>query len=54
MNSMVKAALAAVATVYISDMLVGTLTSAEDSATERLLWRLGSAAAVGIAVSKIL
>jgi hypothetical protein len=54
MNSTMKAALVAIGTVLISDMVVKQFTDAGDSATEQLLWRAGSAAAVGIALAKVL
>ena len=52
MNGMLKAAVVAIGTVLISDALVKQFTSDTDSETEKLIWRAGGAAAVGIALSK--
>jgi len=53
MNATMKTVLAAVAVAYLSDMAVRQFTDAADSDTERLIWRVGSAAAIGIAVAKV-
>jgi hypothetical protein len=53
MNAMLKMVLMAALIAWISDMAVKQFTSATDSDTERLIWRLGSAAAAGVALSKV-
>jgi hypothetical protein len=53
MTPMVKYVIATVAAAWISDKVVGQFTDGGDSATEKLMWRLGSAALVGAIVSKV-
>lgn len=54
MNGMWKAALSGVAVVFIAEQVVKTFTDANDSQTEQMMWRVASAALVGVAVAKIL
>jgi len=54
MNGMTKAAIIAIGTVLVSDALVKQFTSETDSDTEKLIWRVGAAAGVGVALSKFL
>lgn len=53
MNGTMKFALISVVAVFAADKIAGTFTDANDSETEKLLWKIASAAVVGVAVSKL-
>lgn len=53
MNGTMKTVLAAVIVAWGSDMAVKQFTDAADSDTEKVMWRVGSAAAIALAVAKV-
>jgi len=53
MSPMVKLVIATVAAAWISDKVVTQFTDGGDSATEKLMWRLGSAGLIGVIASKV-
>lgn len=54
MNATMKTGLVAVIAVFAADKIAGTFTDNNDSDTEKLLWKVISAAIIGVAASKLL
>jgi len=53
MTPMVKLVLACLAAAWISDKAVAQFTDGGDSATEKIMWRLGAAGLVGVVAAKV-
>lgn len=54
MNATMRIGLIAIIAVFAADKVAGTFTDAGDSDTEKLLWKVASAAIVGVAASKLI
>ncbi len=53
MNATMKFALVGVVSVFAADKIAATFTDAADSETEKLMWKIASAAVVAVAMSKL-
>lgn len=53
MNATIKYGLVAVGAVFLADKISGTFTDSGDSETEKLMWKIVTAAVTGAALSKL-
>lgn len=53
MSPMVKLVVVAIVAAWVSDKAVAQFTDGGDSATEKMMWRVGTAGLVGVIASKV-